>query len=123
MRAIKFRAWDKDLKCWYNDFCHLVICLDGTPINMQNGESLSTYELSQFTGLRDKNGKEIFEGDIVSLGCYGEAKGYPAQVVFQSGCFTFDCIDGSGWMTWVEVDEIKVIGNIYENPELIEVKP
>ena len=89
--------------------------------------------LMQFTGLKDKNGKEIYEGDILMiradvLGVIGKA-GH--KVVFgnysigeddyglkhQTPCFCIEFKDGSGHCRIDE--EVIVIGNIYENPELI----
>ncbi|RZK79784.1 MAG: hypothetical protein EOO85_02720 [Pedobacter sp.] len=76
----------------------------------------SNYELMQFTGLKDKNGKEIYEGDILLH------KGAKGVVVFNSelsmfmvsfkllvSTYSFDSIHGS----------VEVIGNIHENPELL----
>lgn len=67
----------------------------------------------QYTGVNDKNGKEIYEGDIVNYFRDGLA-----TVKFQSGCFI---IDGkSDRDTFFDLaGEIEVVGNIYENPELL----
>ena len=72
----------------------------------------------QYTGLHDKNGKEIYEGDVVN------AKDYevlPYKVIFEDGAYCLDRphngIELS--LTSVELYNIEVIGNIYENPELL----
>lgn len=77
--------------------------------------------VGQFTGLKDKNGTEIYEGDILNFG-----NNNPVEVVFDNGSFNvFD--EPLGWD--FDIDEYpvrtdfrycEVIGNIYENPELIE---
>ena len=72
-------------------------------------------KLLQFTGLKDKNGKEIYEGDIVRI--YGNK----AQVIFQSGSFKIVTKNTKGeFLSWRYFqEEIEIIGNIYENTELI----
>ena len=77
--------------------------------------------LMQFTGLKDKNGKEIYEGDIV------KNKSELYKVKFACGAFGVINIEndmdaspfcsGGKWEKWLK--EIEVIGNIYENPELL----
>lgn len=71
-------------------------------------------ELEQCTGLKDKNGKLIYEGDIVNDG-----EQY-AKVIFDKSCFCYD--DGSGYYEDLAFYHIhcEVIGNIHENPELLE---
>lgn len=74
------------------------------------------YKLLQFTGLLDKNGKEIYEGDLMS---YMNTE--PKEVVFHKGCFCHKISDGLyhifGDKNW------EIIGNIYENPDLITSQP
>jgi len=88
-------------------------------------------ELMQFTGLKDKNGKEIYEGDIVryDLGdreaeLEGEENRYDyAQIVFYNGQFLTLNHDGATLgeiVCFGQKNQWEVIGNIYENPELIE---
>ena len=76
----------------------------------------------QFTGLHDKNGKEIYEGDILYENCIGgDDKG---QVVFMDGSFDLLSDDGAiGLGPQIIYGKYEVIGNIYENPELLEVAP
>lgn len=75
-------------------------------------------ELMQYTGLKDKNGVEIYDGNIVR--CFRDG---PSEVVFKKGCFgleTYTAI-GNYYSTFDEVyGYCEIIGNIYENPELLE---
>lgn len=93
----------------------------------RNGEDVI---LMQSTGLKDKNGKEIFEGDIVRTtrflgradeigGFYEYEKDYVGVVKVLEGSWVID----TGIVAvrlWSEIDESEVLGNIYENPELLE---
>jgi len=71
----------------------------------------------QFTGLKDSDGKEIFEGDIVQEKVVGEKKFGVGVIKWESPSFIVDR------KTWLTVRKsIKVVGNIHENPELLDVE-
>jgi uncharacterized phage protein (TIGR01671 family) len=121
MRTLKFRAWDKENKRmlwtgfhdrnWYlterNDEkgCH---CLG----EKKQGDA-NKFEIMQFTGLKDKNLKEIYEGDVVKhdelVGIY--------EVIFKNGKFLLSDNTFLNINLW---NLSEIIGNIYENPELLK---
>jgi uncharacterized phage protein (TIGR01671 family) len=77
----------------------------------------------QYTGLKDKNGKEVFEGDIVS---YDMIDGDEVcEVFWDAGSVKMKFKESGGWQSYsVNVEDVEkrvlIIGNIYENPELLE---
>ena len=129
MRQIKFRAWDKDNKKMIEqsgssegDFWY--------PIGFQMRSKYSEKEssstnciLMQFTGLKDKNGKEIYEGDIVK-GSWGKNHIDIFKIVFEG--IMWSGIDKNNVVFVVDdygeypTYNLEVIGNIYENPELFK---
>ena len=117
MKEIKFRVWDNDLEIMSYSDAEIFITFsdDGICIGYEIDDEIDDYELMQYIGLKDKNGKEIYEGDIVKLFEYKVINNIvlPEEIVtindIRKGC---DTLRPSQYM--------EVIGNIYENPELLE---
>jgi len=106
MREIKFRAWHKGSE---------VMC---KPLKLElAGMYDSDYIVMQFTGLKDKNGKEIYEGDILQLD-YANKDRIVCEYVVYGNVSRF--IMGEEEVVFTGGAE--VIGNIYENPELLTEK-
>ena len=148
-REIKFRGWDKyDKKmiydlCQVDSFWHYYSYSDDTGLHFGKtgpngvGEDFENKYIMQYTGLKDKNGKEIYEGDVLKQvkkssreGC--ESSSYDKnnfEVVFKYGSFWLQrpYSDSVYIRDFPNIDEFvgfecfEVIGNIYENPELLEV--
>lgn len=122
MREIKFRKWDRYTESMHSDV-QIGIYEDPDEI-MPFGKILdfACYEVMQYTGLKDKNGKEIYEGDIVIANLkYFHIKNEKCKVIFKNGYFGIQygyCDDYfKSFLAW---DDFEVIGNIYENPELLK---
>lgn len=113
MRTIKFRAWDEADETMI-DFNTLVNWIDGHQILVRGLiNHTNSLILMQYTGLKDKNGKEIYEGDIVR--CYGGeyCQGYREHdETFIINNMLNDCFMMS------ESEYIEIQGNVYENPPL-----
>ena len=157
MREIKFRAWHKKLKCWgkpcigvdfdklepsfglgvrYLNFHNKEIDELPTALSSEKVDILDAQDriiIMQYTGLKDKNGKEIYEGDIVGFVrenvfkerglIIGVIEYHPDRLAY----IVSNCIvrqpDGEKekWdYTFLSEDDLEVIGNIYDNPELLE---
>lgn len=122
-REIKFRAWDNERKImlwtgvfdlnWYqtekNDEagCHTDVA--------KTQKDRKVLELMQYTGLKDKNGKEIYEGDICSSHDDGNGK-----IVWQEFEWVYEFSDGNVVGMWEVKNGIEIIGNIYEKPNLLK---
>ena len=142
MRTIKFRAWDDGKKEWLLGYEYPNLggfSLDGECVLMgewanvctsfmfeNNNRKRTDLKLMQFTGLKDKNGKEIYEGDIViydrGVGNWtGKRMATTHEIVFTEEVNAFVMEYGSSYIKlrkhWNYIYE--VIGNIHENPELL----
>ena len=114
MREIKFRAWDKKQENMIYE--GLSIELDGS-ISVHITGTSSLLILMQYTGLKDKNGKEIYEGDILKIHGSIDFRGRNVSVEFCMGAFRDSYYK---WNLFAKSHEFEIIGNIYENPELIK---
>jgi hypothetical protein len=112
MREIKFKVWDKEFKRFVIYSPHISIDINGNVYNLQNGEGNDNYELLQYTGLKDKKGKEIYESDII----FGR-RGIETVIFFDAGFHPFcNDIDPSF------PEESEILGNSYELKEYPEKK-
>jgi len=144
MRDIKFRGLKRDT--WmYGFYCYR----RNVDVHLICGNSIEFpvdgKTISEFTGLKDDNKKEIYEGDILEFywnsdSCWGKEGTYKGYVTFSEGVFEVNYIgrekittesdgcwhensqsdDIKSLISWSE--DIKVIGNLYENPELLKVE-
>ena len=121
MRKIKFRAWDKE-----NEKMMKVssLHLENKEISVKENGTFHLFrmqDLMQYTGLKDKNGKEIYENDLISCN-----KHKNIVVFFEGGCFKVKYLRNSTTTitctlnSFLEKYKCKISGNIYEHPELLE---
>lgn len=124
MRELKFRAWDKQEKQMMKVSA---ISLENKEIGVKDFRTyhffrIKNIELMQYTGLKDKNGTEIYEGDVIKV----ERDGIIYRVEWIHGGFGLEPRYNSPFyprLGNVELREkIEVIGNIHENPEFLEEK-
>ena len=131
MREIKFRAWDEQKKVMHFDFQFIksgdrgndwiIFQSDKENFNGNFNPYFSQQlKIMQYTGLKDKNGVEIYEGDIVNVHSY-TVTGL-GKVGFNKGSFVFNKFEYPTSQVLHSFSEIEIIGNIYENPELLENK-
>jgi len=110
MREIKFRAWDKRNKSMFTIFDSV------TQQEWYLPKCSEKYEVMQYTGLKDKNGREIYEGDVIggrNPDGVNDPLYAPTEVEYKNGMFRCKY-----WGFLID-DRCEVIGNIHENPELL----
>ena len=134
MRDIKFRIYFKDEERFMTKPITLEDLLHEDWIDFENEEGTlslplkdfrffydknKNYEIMQYTGLKDKNGKEIYEGDIIKCSFYPD---FIFEIKFTELCWYMRKIPTSEHINLSDVlyEDLEVIGNIYDNPELLE---
>lgn len=120
MREIKFRAWLKEERKMVNVETLFIginrLCFGNSKTEDLFFRDFEEVELMQYTGLKDKNGKEIYEGDIYHVG----DKNIRYLVVWFDSGFEGKQLRSTsyaGLKSWAK--DIEILGNIYENPELL----
>ena len=129
MRTIKFRAWD-GVKMIYSenkfDEDGQLHELEMFFLGLEVGRSLNNkkYGLMEFTSLLDKNGKEIYEGDIIEVNndYENEICRIPCVIKWVRAQFVAEHSDGGSWtrQLYDQPERIEIIGNIYENQDLLK---
>lgn len=140
MRKHKYKAWDKKNKVWAFDWPFHIIG-ETTMFDLLNQYSIEAYNdlvIVEYTGLNDKNGKEIYEGDIVSICEMTSGGDGPIDKILQK--FPVALVEWNKTMLAYVYSlprkdrpplshqmlslggHIKIIGNMFENPELLNVK-
>ena len=121
MRDIKFRVWDNERNTMFNsksvdiDFFEGKIEITSDTIRYDEvyTDEIKDFELMQYVGCKDKNNKEIYEGDIV------KTKEHIGQIIYSKGMFFIDVKEDFYLPIYNVTEFMEVIGNIYENPELL----
>ena len=148
MREIKFRMYDTKQKGWVMPPNHQVESempiqdafdkISPNPKILKLGEYAGRYILMQYTGFKDKRREEIYEEDIlrIDLGIkmaseIEESHYFYVKVYFESGCWMVSGVSGwkpfgysdwtlSGTLTNAANEKVEVVGNVFENPELLK---
>lgn len=133
MREIKFKVWSKEEKCWIS-IDNIVLDSNGSIAYLVPEADEPPYleeevEIMQYVGLKDVNGKPIYEGDVVNVTWSRyDTEGRNYTIAYDpnnDGYSAFDFVDwyeDMNGLSCAYIDgQITVIGNRFENPELLEV--
>ena len=150
MREVKFRGHDADLKKWHHGnyyfYTDTIYCIASDKDREENEHHCILFDgfcdwgmprphykaivdgksIGQYTGLKDKSGKEIYEGDIIGFDdCTSTESGYREQqcvgvVEWSDETVSFEVSNRLSAESYEVLSECLVIGNIYENPELLK---
>jgi len=128
VREIRFRAWDYTQNKIRIVTDLMSVCDGSWNVSYDGGENYTgDIVLMQYTGLHDKKGKEIYEGDIIRE-CYtifpDDMEVFISEVLFQNGSFQlsgedYEPFSGESSMCSIKSTDLEVIGNVWENPELL----
>ena len=123
--TLKFRAWDKEMQTMLDvsliDFKKGVLVCEHWKFGETNFMSFDEIELMKSTGLFDRNGQEIFEGDIL------KSNKYITSVFYEDGAYcvkfrrTPNTTVTMNVISFIEKYKTRIVSSIYENPELLEV--
>jgi uncharacterized phage protein (TIGR01671 family) len=132
MRSFRFRIWNKNKKHWHQYGFNLIgetILLGYIDHDSIDNKHVPLVELddliiNQFIGITDKNGKEIYEGDIINGFLFYDNSTLPTKgLVKYNKEFAAFCLKNEGGETLFhnhEISSFEIIGNIFENPELLK---
>ena len=108
MRELKFRVFNSKTSCMSNVMDYETSWNDGELLPIRK-----MFTFMQYTGLKDKTGKEIYEDDILKLFHPNGIRYFTGKIIFIDGAYYV------GNTPLIEFDEFEILGNIHENPELL----
>lgn len=120
----KYRVWDKEIKGWFNGHALWLSSVEGHILTIEDKDKKDRFIFQQYTGLRDRNGVEIWEGDIIVEAVQNEfgsfSKEIPLEVYFNSVTGAFRGKDKNDEVhDWSIGKNYEIIGNILEHSELL----